>query len=160
MPPRPIYVQPGDMVLTEEPSILQTVLGSCVGITFQATGKGIAALCHPMLPCQTSRGTDEGSSGSDGRFVDSAIREVGRILDAKGVERPHVVVKVFGGSDVLPFSKATGRPTVGHLNAVAARQALSQEGFVVAAERLGGTRGLHLTFDTVTGEVLIRRLKG
>ena len=154
-----IYVQPGELIVAASPSILHTVLGSCVGMTFQAAERGIAALCHPMLPRCSMKAEQTTDKRSDTRYVDYAIRAVGKTFDAKGIKRSGVVVKVFGGGDVLPFARGSGRPTVGHLNSAVARQVLSEEGFVVAAESMGGTRGLHLTFNTVTGEVLLRRLK-
>ena len=44
------YVQPGESHLVTEPTILRTLLGSCVGIAFWAPRLGLGALCHPMLP--------------------------------------------------------------------------------------------------------------
>ena len=45
-----VYLQPGESRLVREPSILQTLLGSCVGIAFRVPRLGLGALCHPMLP--------------------------------------------------------------------------------------------------------------
>ena len=45
-----VYVQPGESRLVREPTMLRTLLGSCVGIAFRIPRLGVAALCHPMLP--------------------------------------------------------------------------------------------------------------
>jgi chemotaxis receptor (MCP) glutamine deamidase CheD len=45
-----IYLQPGESHLVKEPTILRTLLGSCVGIAFRIPRLGVGALCHPMLP--------------------------------------------------------------------------------------------------------------
>jgi len=45
-----VYVQPGESHLVREPTMLRTLLGSCVGVTFLVPRLGVGALCHPMLP--------------------------------------------------------------------------------------------------------------
>ena len=93
-----IYVQPGELIVTASPSILHTVLGSCVGMTFQAAEHGIAALCHPMLPRCSMKAEQTTDKRSDTRYVDYAIRAVGKTFDAKGIKRSGVVVKVFAAA--------------------------------------------------------------
>jgi len=150
-----IYVQPGESHLVSWPAVLRTVLGSCVGITFFVPRLGIGALCHPMLPhCDSHRcaGTEEADLR---RFVDFAIREIARGLDSLGAQRLEAQVKLFGGCDVLPIGDNQSRPTVGHLNAKAALRVLAEEGFVIAASRLGGKAGVSIQFRTDSGEVLL-----
>ena len=44
---------------SREPTILRTLLGSCVGIAFRVPRLGVGALCHPMLPrCPAKAGRD------------------------------------------------------------------------------------------------------
>ena len=45
-----VYLQPGEMFLALEPTIIRTLLGSCVGVSFWSRRMGIGALCHAMLP--------------------------------------------------------------------------------------------------------------
>jgi len=59
---------------------------------------------------------------------------------------------------VLLVSNDASRPTVGKLNYEMAIKTLRDEGFDVVASSLGGTSGLHIQFNSVTGEVLLRRL--
>jgi chemotaxis protein CheD len=46
-----VYLQPGESRMVREPTILRTLLGSCVGIAFRVPRLSLGALCHPMLPC-------------------------------------------------------------------------------------------------------------
>jgi chemotaxis protein CheD len=157
-PVREIYVQPGESYLVSEPTVLRTVLGSCVGITFLVPRLGIGALCHPMLP-HCPDGRQNGMSVHAGRrYVDFTIRDMARHLDSLGVVRSEAVVKLFGGGDVLAVIDGSSRPTVGKLNGEEAFKVLEAEGFSVCACRLGGNSGVHLEFSTATGEVLVRRL--
>ncbi len=152
-----IYVQPGESHLVSQPAVLRTVLGSCVGVTFLVPRLGIAALCHPMLP-QCPQAKLAGISVHSGRrYVDFAIRDMARRLDARGAARAEAVVKLFGGNDVLPIV-AGARPSVGKLNSQAAIRVLAEEGFALAASCVGGDAGMHISFDSCTGDVFLRRL--
>jgi chemotaxis protein CheD len=153
-----VYVQPGESHLVSEPSILRTLLGSCVGVTFWVPRLGLGAICHGMLPSYPAKPPVDLSLANGHRYVDFAIRELARQLDAHGVRRGEVQVKLFGGGDVLPMGNDPSRPTVGKLNCESALKALHEEGFEVIASRLGGSTGLHIQFHTGTGEVLLRLL--
>ena len=152
-----VYVQPGESHLTTEPVILRTLLGSCVAVAFLALPRGVAALCHPMLPQCPSDATVMRRIKNPERYVDFAIRELAHRFDALGIARAKVVVKLFGGADVLQVFDRRTRPTVGRLNSESALRVLREEGFQVTASSLGGTRGLNLRFNTRTGEVQVRR---
>jgi len=155
---REIYVQPGESHLVSEPAVLRTVLGSCVGVTFLVPRLGIGALCHPMMPESPPGQFAKLSARAGRRYVDFAIREMARRLDGLGATRAEAVVKLFGGNDVLTVDKRNVQPTIGHQNSEAARRVLAEEGFTVAASRLGGDHGVHISFETVHGAVLLRRL--
>jgi chemotaxis protein CheD len=154
-----IYVQPGESRLITEPAILRTLLGSCVAVAFLAPARGVGALCHPMLPACPAELRGEGESKASHRYVDFAIRSLARRFDELGIEREDVMVKLFGGADVLQVSKDASRSTVGQMNRETALRVLHEEGFSIAASSLGGSSGLTLRFDTSTGEVLVRRLR-
>jgi chemotaxis protein CheD len=153
-----IYVQPGESHLVTEPSILRTVLGSCVGIAFRVPRLGLAALCHPMLPCCPLNPPSDRSLAAGRRYVDFAIRDLARQFDSLGASRSEIEVKLFGGGDVLVVGNPAARPTVGRLNCGAALKVLRDEGFEVVASSLGGTCGLNIQFHTLTGEVRLKRL--
>jgi chemotaxis protein CheD len=153
-----VHVKPGETQLVEEPTILRTVLGSCVGIAYHVPRSGLAALSHPMLPACPAAGVAGMSPHQGRRYVDYTIREMARRLDTLGIARHDVTIKLFGGADVLAAVSHSHRPTVGWLNCQAAKRILAEEGFTVAASSLGGTRGISMLFHTGTGEVLVRRL--
>jgi len=154
-----VYLHPGESYLARRPSIIRTILGSCVGVSFWSARLGVGALSHSQLPrCPTN--TSGGLSVAVGRrYVDFAIRDLARQFDNLGALRTEVQVKVFGGADVLPISgPAAMKATVGKMNCEVALEVLQAEGFRVAASSLGGTSGLNLRFDTRTGDVMVRRL--
>ena len=153
-----IYVLPGESHLAREPVTFRSVLGSCVGVTFLVPRLGIGAICHPMLPKLPTKQAGEFSLAHSRRYVDFTIVDLAKQLDALGVVRSEVQVKIFGGGDVLLVTNEAARPTVGQLNIEAALRVLSEEGLGVVASSLGGTSGVNIQFHTGTGEVLLRRL--
>jgi chemotaxis protein CheD len=152
-----VYVQPGESILVTEPTILRTLLGSCVGIALRIPRLGIGALCHPMLPACPAKGSASLSRAAGRRYVDFAIRDLAVQFDAFGALRSEVQAKLFGGGDVLLVSGDASRPTVGRLNAEAALKVLEEEGIDVVASSLGGACGVNIQFHTGTGEVLLKR---
>ena len=152
-----VYLQPGESRLVREPSILRTLLGSCVGIAFRVPRLGLGALCHPMLPRFPAKQAATLSRSAGRRYVDYAIRDLARQFDSLGVRREEVEVKIFGGGDVLLMVNDSARPTVGRLNSEVAMRVLDEEGFYVSASSLGGKRGVNIYFNTRTGEVLLQR---
>ncbi len=140
-----------------EPTILKTLLGSCVGIAFRIPRLGLGALCHPMLPRTPAKLASSLSCSAGRRYVDFAIRDLARQFDALGANRGEVEVKLFGGGDVLAMTANAKRPTVGKQNSEAAMRVLTEEGFGVVASSLGGKSGVNIQFNTETGEVLLKR---
>jgi chemotaxis protein CheD len=152
------YLQPGELRLVRRPSILKTVLGSCVGVTFRAPRLDASAMCHPMLPTHAAKSLTRSDPVAARRYVDYVIREMTHEFDRLGAAREEVEVKLFGGADVLASTR--NGATVGTMNAEVALRVLKEEGFTVLASRLGGSRGIFIGFHTGTGEVLLRRLAG
>ena len=154
-----VDLQPGELYVARQTSILRTILGSCVGATIWSPQLGVGALCHGVLP-KAPFPWEPASRGTDGhRFVDFSIRYLVEQFDSLGAARLNLVVKLFGGADVLPVgSNRQSRPTVGALNCRVAIEVLSELGLPVSASDLGGNRGRRIQFHTGTGEVLLHRL--
>lgn len=154
-----IYLQPGESYLAREPTIIRTILGSCIGVAFWNERLGIGALCHAQLP-KTPKLSPGGLTLDAGRrYVDFAIRDLARQFDELGVRRAETQIKLFGGGDVLLVSEdGPLKPTVGKLNCESALNVLLGMGYEVTASSLGGHSGLNIRFNTSNGEVLLRRL--
>ena len=150
-----ISIQPGELYIARTALTLQTILGSCVSVTFWSKSHALGAMCHGVLPkCPASAPLRE-----QFRYVDSAIRYLLEQFDASGAKRKDLEIKAFGGADVLAVSASqTAKPTVGALNCKAALEVLQAENLSINASDLGGSRGRVIYFDTGTGEVLVKRL--
>jgi chemotaxis protein CheD len=155
-----VYLHPGEFHIACTPSILKTVLGSCVGVSFWFPRLGLGALCHGILP-HCPQGTEgEFIDHSDGfRYVDFAICELLRQFASYGGLPSDLELKIFGGADVLPvIRESQTRRSVGSQNLAAADEVIKRESLRVLASDVGGSQGRFIRFHTGTGEVLLQRL--
>ena len=129
------------MVLAREPTILATILGSCIGVTFWCARLRVGALCHSILPTypRPSAGKIRDTTGY--RYVDFCVRSLASQFNSLGALRSEIQVKIFGGADVNFVDHAIARPTVGRLNSETAIQVLAEEGYLPRASSVGGTFG-------------------
>jgi len=127
-------------------------------VTFWSQRVGAGALCHGVLPRDPGVWHSNFDRLQCHRYVDSSIRYLARQFETLGSRREEVVVKVFGGADVLSVNPSCNRITIGAQNCAAALEVLAEEGFMIAASDIGGRRGRRIHFDTSSGEVLLHRL--
>jgi chemotaxis protein CheD len=152
-----VYLNPGESHLARTPTVIRTLLGSCVGISFWSARLRIGALCHAQLPKAPAGGMGTLPPSVGHRYVDFAIRDFVRRFEELGADRSQMEVKMFGGADVLLVSDPA-TATIGRMNCEMARRVVEEEGLRVLASSLGGVCGLNIKFDTRTGEVWVRRL--
>ena len=151
-PTAKVFLQPGELLVTKEPTVITTVLGSCVSVTMHSPGTGVGGICHALLP------KDGGGSRSEPfRFVDKAVSYMLAAFRKLGVERKDIEVKLFGGSDVLPVSSYM--PTVGEQNVEEAFEIIERERLRLLAHDVRGEHGRKILFHTGTGEILLKRVK-
>jgi chemotaxis protein CheD len=112
---------------------------------------------HFMLPSPLPR--SHFFSTDEGRFGIYAMEMLVNDLLGLGAARSRLAAKVFGGGNVLKLSSEAGG-RIGDSNVLFAREFLGAEGIPIVAQDTGGTRGRKILFDTRTGDVWVRKLKG
>ena len=151
-----VNLRPGELYVAKEPTIIATLLGSCVSVCLFCPSRKIGAMCHGVMPFQ-----DNTLAAESFRFVDSSVAYMVEVL-AKGKDgrRARLEAKLFGGADVLDINSQKRRsvPTIGRQNIEAARASLAKHKVPIAAEKVGGLSGCKLFFYSHTGEVLLKRL--
>ena len=142
---RRVFLSPGAVICPAEPTVVTTVLGSCVSVTLWDKDRHIGGLNHFVLP--------RGGAGS--RYGDTAMLDLLEGVLDHGAHLRSLEAKVFGGAAVLP---AGGEGTVGTANVAFALGELARRGIPIAGRRTGGERGRLLMFNTETGEAFVRWL--
>ncbi len=157
------YLKPGEMYFFGQPTLVVTVLGSCLSVTMFHRPTGIGAICHGLLPsCRDTNAalcTKNCSAGF--KYMDCSIQRMLEQFRALGMKPAEMEIKVFGGADMFGVPGNNGqRMTIGLQNVSITRKILQAAGISVLAEDVGGERGRKIFFYTHTGEVLLKRLNG
>ena len=155
-----IYLKPGEMFLGDEPTVVSTLLGSCVSVTMFNRRQRIGAICHCQLPVNRQVHDSCPNQCMEGfRYVECAIRQMAKLFRNRKVQPRDIEVKVFGGADMFRTAKGSSRSkTVGAQNLEAAARVLQEQRLRVLVSDVGGSRGRKIVFYTHTGEVLLKRL--
>lgn len=146
-----IYLLPGRHVVAEKPTLVTTVLGSCVSACLWDDVRGIGGVNHYLFPA----GDADGVEGD--RFANSAIAVLLDGLLGLGAIRSRLKAKIFGGARVLGPARGVGSD-LGSRNAKAATTILERLGIPVVASDVGGERGRKLVFRTDEGSAWVRKL--
>ena len=137
----------GGLRVARDGGILRTFLGSCVGVALHDPRRRIAGLAHVMLP------ESLGHEGPPGKFADTAVAELLRLLDARSAAgRAGLVAKLAGGAQMFPFA---GDAPVGARNVRALERILEDLGVPVVGRDCGGNHGRRMSLDVVSGIVTI-----
>lgn len=136
----------GQVVLVKKPETAKSVLGSCVGLTLFHPRVGVGVLAHVVLPAS------EGRDGLPGKFADTAVPFMVKVMMENNANKSGIVAKLTGGANMFG---GDGPIQIGKSNAEAIRKALAGFNIPIVAENIGGTKGRRIAFDTTNGEVIV-----
>lgn len=147
-----VYLQPGQLYASGQPSAVTTVLGSCVAICLWDPVVSVGGMNHYLLPFFAG-GAGKGSP----RFGNVAVAQLVDRLVALGATRGRLQAKVFGGACVLEaFQERQGH--LGEKNAGVAFKLLEELGIPVMSRDVGGRSGRKLIFHTDLGNAWVAKL--
>lgn len=148
-----IYLQPGEFFFGDKETRISTLLGSCVSITLWHPGFRIGGMCHYMLP-----GKQYSGHGRDGRYADSALNMFIDEVYKNNTHPQDYQVKMFGGGRQYDQMAAMPHFEVCEKNIQAGRRLLTEYGFTVTTEHLGGNGYRNVIFDIWSGHVWVRHV--
>ena len=152
-----VYLQTGDCFLAVKPTLVTTVLGSCVAVTLCDPVRGRGAICHAFLP--SSQGYEErGRDPQVCRFVDTALENMFASFMRLRIDPSQLVVKLFGGASGIMTAGRGNLYDIGGRNVRAVREGLMARGVRIAKAETGGVKGRKLLYLTHTGDVWVKRL--
>jgi chemotaxis protein CheD len=143
-------VFPGQFIITSVPTLISTVLGSCVSVCLWDKERKIGAMNHYLLP---GRPEDEMNNMNRGL---TSIQMLIRSLVNRQVNMQNLEAKVFGGCNSLYINNDYFR--VGERNVEVAFEMLKQHNITLVAKHVGGNSGRKIVFNTDTGKVRMRLL--
>lgn len=146
------YLQAGQIFFSREPTIVTTIVGSCVAVCLWDTVAGIGGMNHYLLASAPT------ANAPVGRFGTTAIPELIEKLVRLGAEKERLVAKIFGGACVLPTLKAAAGGALGTRNFEIAAEMLARLSIPVVSSDVGGSRGRKVLFHTDSGTAWVKHL--
>lgn len=140
----------GSITVHRRPTLVTTVLGSCVSVCLWDEGTGLGGMNHFQLPLWNGEGLASPKYGNVAiaRLIDKMI--------ASGADLSRLKAKVFGGASLILTRHDTLR--VGQRNIETAWECLGQYHIPSVASDVGGQVGRKVKFDTRTGRVYVKKV--
>ena len=133
------------------PTLISTVLGSCVAVTLWDRKRQYCGMNHFLYP------SAEDPRQATARFGNAATAALIRMFMEEGSRKEDIEAQIFGGA-CAPDCVASSRK-VSQQNIAVARSVLRKSRILIVSEDVGGQRGRKLVFNSLTGEVVIIRVE-
>jgi chemotaxis protein CheD len=148
-----VVIHIGQVYATREPTVIKTVLGSCIAACVFDPVTRIGGMNHFMLPAPENPADHDADVS---RFGVHAMDLLIGALQRAGGERFRLQAKVFGGGHVLRI--AVNGNSVPERNIQFIEKFLLTERITVVSRDLGGYLPRRIQFQSDTGRVLVKRL--
>ncbi len=145
------FLKPGFIYLTAEPTVITTVLGSCIAVTLFDKKNKIGGMNHFVHPVM-SRGEI-----SSALYAKPATLQLLKLFQETGAFFKTLEAQIFGGAT---HPEATGElATIGERNKKIAEDLLTKFGVRLIGQEVGGYYGRKILFNTMTGEIMIAKVE-
>lgn len=144
------YLYPSAIFVSKTPTLVTTVLGTCVSVCLYDPALQIGGINHFMLPLWKGEGL------ASPKYGNIAIDRLLQKMFSLGAKKANLQAKVFGG---LTRSSDSSVFNIGGRNIQLAQVYLEREGIPLMAQHVGGDLPRKILFSTQTGEVLMKVLK-
>ncbi len=142
------YLYPAALFASNEPHLVDTILGSCVAVCLYDTKKQIGGINHFMLPFWNGNGL------ASPKYGNIAIEKLLEKMQSMGSRVEDLQAKVFGGGEVVETK--TDHFRIGARNVEMAEKLLKENKIKIVGRSLGGKQGRKLRYNTSTGVVLMK----
>ena len=142
-----VTIKIGELHAAAKPTIIYTLLGSCVAVCMYDEKKHIGGMNHIFLP-----GND--STGASTRYGENAIKHLIKKIVRLGGDHKDITAKAFGGGHVIPvMSEDIG---VGSKIVDFVVNFLKESGIKLVAHDFGGNMPRKVFFHTDTGMAYVK----
>jgi chemotaxis protein CheD len=146
-------IHQGDcLVGNEEDLTFATILGSCISACIRDTQARVGGMNHFLLAEPSGSARDRyGASARYGAFAMEQL--INKVLSRGSGRKGNLEIKIFGGGLIN-----AALTDVGAKNIEFVHEFLSNEGYAIASEDVGGTYARRVMFKPHSGRAFIKRL--
>jgi chemotaxis protein CheD len=139
------FLYPAALYASKTPTVVSTILGSCVAVCFWDPALRIGGINHFMLPFWNGQGL------ASPKYGNIAIDRLLEKMISMGSSQKALKAKVFGGGEVIETNIKQFH--IGNRNIQVALEVLEELKIPIISQSLGGKLGRKIQFNTETGEV-------
>ena len=166
-----LYLKPGEMFILEMPTLVTTILGSCVAVTLYNRRLQVAAISHALLPHCRRRVYQnnvhdllhgECAKCSDAfKYVDCAVSMMIEAFSRFGITAAETQVQLYGGARMIAAQNQPGSmEPVGLQNSNVAQKVIADHRLTLYACDIGEAAGRKISFNTKTGDITLHKTAG
>ncbi|TVR45993.1 MAG: response regulator [Planctomycetota bacterium] len=146
-----VFLLPGEAHFAKEPTVISTLLGSCIALVIHDAKRKWGGMNHYMLP-----ESDQGGGGlAPGKYGDKAIANLLKVALMAGCRIEDLRGRLYGGARVVGHLASVGSMDIGNRNIEIADRLCRDHSLRITERQVGGTTGRKLFFDVATGEVRV-----
>ena len=144
-------ISPAEFYVTNDRNaVLETYLGSCVGVTLYDPVVRVGGLAHIILP----EGDEKRKAVSPGKYAASALPLLLKKALELGASKERLVARMAGGASIYKNFNLN----IGQRSAQKVREILAQEGIPILEEDVGGNFGRVLSLKIKDGRIDLRQI--
>lgn len=147
------FLSPGEIKLCKKPTLVGTILGSCVAITMFDQASRFGAICHSLLP-----GSKDNETGTNFKYVKDSFNFMLNRFKIENIPINKLEIKVFGGADMFDIKNSVS--SIGRSNIEMVEHLIFSSGLKMIASDFGGKKGRKIFFNTKTGDVFVKKIIG
>jgi len=154
-----VIIAPGEYYASASPTLISTLLGSCVAACLYDPGRRIIGMNHFMLSNRRYSRELPLYASEAGRYGIHAMELLINDMMRKGADRRCLRAKVFGGASIFGKNEQVGNfICVGEVNCRFIREFLAEESIPLDAGDLGGEHGRVIHFSNGDFTVYHRKI--
>jgi chemotaxis protein CheD len=144
-----INIGVAQLQVATSPSMLRTILGSCIGICIYDKVKKIGGMAHILLPNKTNSDKPE-------KYADSAIPLLLSEMLKAGCKKENLSAKIAGGASMFKFNANISLAQIGTRNIEVSIKLLEENQIPIMVADVGGNTGRVIDFYLEDGRLKVR----
>ena len=143
--PKNYFLKPGFIYVSTKPTMISTVVGSCIVVCVFDRKQKIGGMNHFQFP--VIRSPKEATA----RFGNVAVSTLINLMINKGSVSEHLEAQILGGAHHPEISDKN----IGCENIKIAKKVLTKKKIRIVSEDVGVEKGRKIVFDTNTNEIAV-----
>jgi chemotaxis protein CheD len=149
-----ITVGIGEYKIAESPSVLRTILGSCVGVAMYDKINKVGGLAHVYLPSSKEYSERLDSERFKFKFADILLPAMIKDMEKQNAKKRFLIAYIVGGASL--FQKdPSNMLNIGEKNLLIAKDILKSEKIAWIELAVGGSTGRKVHFNLANGDIEI-----